>query len=81
MQRDKMRELRERLNDAGLGDGEFFVDGDRFDLVFRPGGGNFSSYDKIVARCATGETAYKLPAIIADALNAALRSTDQENVR
>ena len=52
-----------------LGQGEFFVDGDKFDLIFRPGGGNYGGADKIVARMACGETAYWLPSLIARFLN------------
>lgn len=52
-----------------LGKGEFFVDGDKFDLIFRPGGGNYGGADKIVARMACGDTAYWLPSLVARFLN------------
>lgn len=55
-----------------LGQGEFFVNGDTFDLIFRPGGGSYTGADKIVARMACGETAYWLPAAVATLLNDAL---------
>ena len=61
------RELRDRISG-----GEFFVDGDKFDLIFRPGGGNYGGADKVVARMACGDTAYWLPSLIARFLNAAL---------
>jgi hypothetical protein len=57
-----------------IGDGEFFVDGNKFDLIFRPGGGCYGGGDKIVARMACGETAYWLPSLVARLLNAALSS-------
>jgi hypothetical protein len=59
-----------------LGDGEFYVNGDTFDLIWRPGPPprNFASLDQIVARMACGETAHWLPSIVAQLLNAALRN-------
>ena len=54
---------------ARLGPGEFFADGDRFDLVFRPGGGSYSGADVIVGRFACGDTAYWLPGFVAELLN------------
>jgi len=55
-----------------LGPGEFYVDGDKFDLIFRPGGGCYAGDDQIVARMACGETAYYLPSVVARLLNNAL---------
>jgi hypothetical protein len=61
-----------------MGPGEFFVDGDKFDLIFRPDGGSYGGDDKIVARMACGETAYFLPSIVARLLNAALATPASE---
>jgi hypothetical protein len=55
-----------------LGEGEFYAQGDRFELIFRPGGGSFAGLDQVVAKMACGETAYWLPGLIARLLNAAL---------
>jgi hypothetical protein len=64
MPNDKLVEALEHL-----GPGEFFVDGDNFDLIFRPRGGNYGGADKIVARMACGDTAYSLPSVVATLLN------------
>lgn len=61
---------------AKFGGGEFYVNGDTFDLIFRPAGGSFASSDKIVARMACGESAFILPQIVAGMLNAALEGDE-----
>lgn len=55
-----------------LGEGEFYAQGDRFDLVFRPGGGSYAGGDIVVAKMACGETAHWLPGLVATLLNTAL---------
>ena len=59
------------LYEAGLRDGDYFVDGDRYHVIFRPGGGSFSGADEIVCSCATGEGALKRATMICDLLIAA----------
>lgn len=67
----RLREAGDELRERGF-DGEFYVQGDKLDLVFRPGGGSYCGADQVVARMACGETAHWLPSVVAELLNAAL---------
>ena len=71
-------ELREAL--SRIGEGEFYANGDTFDLYFRPGGGSFAGNDKIVAKMACGDTAHYLPSIVARALNAILAKQERVSI-
>lgn len=55
-----------------LGPGEFYANGDKFELVFSPGPTSLLNAHIVVGKFACGDTAYWLPGLVAALLNRAL---------